>query len=195
MQGYSVVRVLAARFVRDGRDLMAPFSLELQRGRRASLKQPDRVGAIVAARLAAAIVKPTYGSVTVGGFDSRLQPAQAKRLVGFVPHDPCDCDDRAFKRELGFRADVWNVDRIVMQREALEIESALAPYAAAGATKGFARAVALALSPGVEVAVLELPPFGAAAALAAIRPTLAIVETSVADVRAPVIGELVQAAR
>jgi hypothetical protein len=189
----AVLRVVGARFVRDGRDLAAPFSLELGAGQRARLEQPDACGAMVAARLAAAIVKPTFGAVTVGDFDSRLQPAQAKRLVGFVPHCGFSGSEREFAREIGFRADVWNVERAAMQRDATEILRALRH--AGSCPDGYARALALALAPGVALAVLELAPEGAVDALAALRPEVAVVATAVAADRfAAVAGALAESA-
>lgn len=178
-----VLRVVAARFVREGCDLMAPFSLELGPGRQARLIQPDARGAMVAARLSAGIVKPTFGAVTIGDFDSRLQPAQAKRLVGFVPHAGFCGSEREFGREIGFRADVWNVDRAAMARAAAEILAALRGAAFCPAGDAYARGVALALAPGVRLAVLELPPDGAFEAVTALRPGIAAVATSIAAER------------
>ena len=175
----AVLRVVAARFVRDGRDLMAPFSLELGAGQRARLEQPDEQGATVAARVTAAIVKPTFGAVTVGDFDSRLQPAQAKRLVGFVPHGGFCGSEREFAREIGFRADVWNVDvRRCSARRRRSRRAARDRLSPAG--DAYARGVALALAPGVRLAVLELPPAGVVEAIAAIQPGLATVATTIA---------------
>jgi hypothetical protein len=48
------------------------------------------------------------------------------------------------------------------------------------AADAYARAVALALAPGVRLAILELPPDGALEAVAALRPGLAMLATSVA---------------
>lgn len=178
-----MLRVVAARFVREGRDLLAPFSLELGAGERARLVQPDALGARVAARLAAGIVKPTFGAVTIGDFDSRLQPAQAKRLVGFVPHGGFRGSERAFAREIGFRADVWNVDVGAMTRAAGEILTALRTVPLSATADAYARAMALALAPGVRLAVLELPPEGAIEMVATLRPGVAAVCTSIATDR------------
>ncbi len=190
-----MLRVVAARFVREGRDLLAPFSLELGAGERARLIQPDALGARVAARLAAGIVKPTFGAVTIGDFDSRLQPAQAKRLVGFVPHGGFCGSERAFAREIGFRADVWNVDAGTMTRVAAEILAALRTTPLSASADAYARAMALALAPGVRLAVLELPPEGAIETIAVPCPGVAAVCTSVAaDRPAPAPGVLAERA-
>jgi energy-coupling factor transporter ATP-binding protein EcfA2 len=175
----TVLRVVAVRFVRDGADVMAPFSLELGDGDRARLEQPHARGAAVAARVAAGIVKPTFGAVTIADFDSRLQPAQAKRIVGFVPRGGFTGSEREFAREIGFRADVWNVDRAAMHAEADTILRAL--RASCGdAHDAYLRGVALALAPGVRLAVMELAPDGVFETVAALDPRLALVATAVA---------------
>jgi hypothetical protein len=64
------------------------------------------------------------------------------------------------------------------------------------AADAYARAVALALAPGVRLAVLELPPEGAFEAVAALRPGVAALATSVAaDIPAPAPGVLAERAR
>ena len=177
----AVLRVVAARFVREDTDLMAPFSLELGPGERATLAQPDAEAAAVAARVAAAVVKPTYGVVHVGDFDSRLQPAQAKRLVGFVPERGFRGGPHAFERELGFRADVWGVDARAMQRAAGAALDALGDALDAA----YARAVALALAPRVKLIVLERPPPGAFERIGALQAACALLQTCVSGERLP----------
>jgi hypothetical protein len=176
----AVLRVVAARFVRAGSDLMAPFSLELGAGERATLGQPDAAAAAVAARVAAAVVKPTFGVVHVGDFDSRLQPAQAKRLVGFVAERGFAGTPHQFERELGFRADVWGVEGRTMVRAAAAILATLGDTL----DGAYARAVALALAPGVRLVVLERPPPGAFERIAAMQGGYATLQTCVAGDRA-----------
>ncbi len=172
----SVLRIENARFVRDGRALVEPFSLTLGAGERATLLQPDADAARVAARIAAAIVKPTEGRVFVGDFDARLQPAQAKRLVGFVPSDGFCATPKAFEREVGFRADVWDADRSEMQRNADAIYAALAN----SVPQSWARAVALALAPGVHTIVLESASAAWTDRVAQLRPEIALLTTGTA---------------
>lgn len=171
--GAALLRVAAARFVRNGRELVAPFTLALAAGERVALTQPDERSAAIAARIAAAIVKPSSGSVVVGDFDARLQPAQAKRLIGFVPAHGFCATVRAFEREIGFRADVWGTDRRAMQREADALYAALQ----AGVPEAWARGVALALAPGVAAVVLENAPAEWLELVAAQHPALAMLAT------------------
>lgn len=172
----SALRIENACFVREGRALVAPFSLTLAAGERAALVQPDEDAARIAARIAAAIVKPTEGRVFVGDFDARLQPAQAKRLVGFVPSDGFCATPRVFEREIGFRADVWDADRVAMQRSADAIYEALHD----AVPQSWARAVALALAPGVSTLVLENASAEWTDRVAALRPEIALLTTGTA---------------
>ena len=54
-----LLRVSDARFVRGGCELVAPFSIGLAAGERGTVLQPNELAAKIAARIAAAIVKPT----------------------------------------------------------------------------------------------------------------------------------------
>jgi ABC-type Na+ transport system ATPase subunit NatA len=169
----AVLRVSDARFVRDGLELIAPYSIVLAPGERATLTQPNETAAKIAARIAAGIVKPTCGTVFVGDFDARVQPAQAKRLVGFVAACGFPGGMRGLEREVRFRADVWDLDAATLRRNAEVVSSALELVA----TPAYARAVALALAPDVAAIVLEQPPLGIADALAKLRPAAALLTT------------------
>jgi ABC-type Na+ transport system ATPase subunit NatA len=171
-----ILRISAARFVRDGCELVEPFSSVLGPAERETVTQADERGAHIAARIAAAIVKPTCGSVFVGDFDSRVQPAQAKRLVGFIPACGFSGGTRSLEREVRFRADVWDLDPQTLRRNAETLLAALESTA----TPSYARAVALALAPGVALIVLETPPPGVADILARLQPEAALLATRVA---------------
>ncbi len=184
----TIVRVDGARFVRDGVDLIAPFSLRLEAGEMATVEQPNARAAKIAARIAAGIVKPTSGRAFIADFDTRLQPAQAKRLVGFVPAEgfrvegpPVETIARALaaiESELRFRAAVWGANYASMRRRA-ESELAAYTFLRDGQSQAHALALALALSTEPALIVLELPPAGVAEHVAAATPGCAIVSSSV----------------
>ncbi len=168
-----ILRVSDAHFVRDGVELIAPFSLTLEDGQRAALTQPTPNAAKIAARIAAAIVKPTCGSVFISDFDTRLQPPQAKRLVGFVPADGFEGSTRTFARELKFRAQVWNLELATLERSAADVLAALEDL-----KLEYARTVALALAPDVHLIVLECARYGVVERIATLRPNAAIFASS-----------------
>jgi ABC-type thiamine transport system ATPase subunit len=170
------LRVVRASFARDGYELLAPFDLVLAAGESAELAEPSARAASLAARIVGGIVKPTSGEVYVGDFDTRLQPAQAKRAVAFVPANAEADDD--FARSLDLGAALHAVARAVALRRANEIFALLG-------RGGYARAAALALVHEAALIVLDQPPPGVAEALAALRPAAALIATRVASGSAP----------
>jgi ABC-type Na+ transport system ATPase subunit NatA len=166
----TVLRAQGARFVRDGRELVAPFSLTLAAGETFALAQPDSNAAGVAARMCAAIVKPTEGTIYVGDFETRLQPPQCKRLVGFVDAAGFDGDAHAFKNEVAFRADVWGLDPRDAQARGRALLTALGDG-------DYARGVALALVPEVALVVLDRPATRMVARVRELAPAAGILRT------------------
>ncbi len=164
----TVLRATDVRFERDGRDLVEPFSLVLMPGDLATIVQPTKFAASLAARLCGAIVKPTSGSIFVGDYETRLQPPEAKRRVGFVDADGFVGDGHAFACEVAFHAACWNVGHARARERA---DAALAELPAYDA---YARAVALALIAEVDLVVLDRPPEAIARAVAAIVPHASI---------------------
>lgn len=175
-----ILRVTDAHFARNGVELMTPFSVTLEPGQHATLPQPTETAAKIAARIAGAIVKPTCGSVFIGDFDTRLQPPQAKRLVGFVPADGFEGNTRTFERELKFRAQVWNLDLATLERNAAAVLTALEDL-----RDDYARSVALALAPDIQLIVLECPRHGLIERIAKLRPDAAVLESNAANVPPP----------
>ncbi len=169
------LKILGACFERAGEELVAPFDLSLRPGERRTLVQPSPLSASLAARIAAAIVKPTAGVVHVGDFDARLQPAQAKRLVGFVPAGGFTGGPHAFSCQIGLRADAWGIARGDARRRAAGILEAFGDGA-----DPYARALALALIPQVALLVLDQPRGPAGERAAGFAPGAAVLTTEVA---------------
>ena len=162
------------RFVREGDDLVAPFSIALDAGDVRELPQPTSFSASLAARLCGAIVRPTSGTIYVGDYSTRLQPPQAKRRVGFVDVAGFDGDAHAFACEVAFRAQCWGIARRLARERAARILDALARDDA------YARAIALALVADVDLIVLDQPPDDLAARVRALVPTPALLASRVA---------------
>jgi ABC-2 type transport system ATP-binding protein len=171
-----VLRALGASFARAGLEIVPRFDLRAASGETVTLARANPFAASVAARMCAAIVKPTTGFVYVGDYETRLQPPQAKRLVGFVDAAGFAGDAHVFRCETAFRADVWGVDVRGAHARAEAVIEALGP-AARGAEARYARAVALALSTDVEALVLDQPSPRIAERVRAFAPHLAIVQT------------------
>jgi ABC-type multidrug transport system ATPase subunit len=161
------LRAVAARFERDGHEVVPPFSLELLAGERVQLRMPNARAASVAARMAGGVVKATRGTLFIGDFDPRIQPVQAKRLVGFVPrgggfggsrrlpwisrspHNIADGRERC--EVVDFHAALYEVEREVARRRVRAVLSAVGVRDDAGF------ALALALIRPVVLLVLDEP--------------------------------------
>lgn len=62
--------------------------LEVPRGKLYGLLGPNGAGKTTALRIIAGILKPTSGTVVVGGFDVSRDPERAKGLLGYIPDRP-----------------------------------------------------------------------------------------------------------
>lgn len=147
-----VLRAVEAEFAREGTQFVAPFTLAVAGAETCELAQPNARAASIAARMCAAIVKPTGGTIFVGDYETRLQPPQAKRLVGFVDGGGFTGDAHAFKCEVAFRAEVWSVEYAAARVRAERVLDEL------GDGGAYARAVALALVADVALIVFDRPP-------------------------------------
>ncbi len=173
----TVLRALGAAFDDPQGEIVGPFHFDVGEKERISLEAASPRAASIAARMCAAIVKPTRGIVYVGDYDTRLQPAQAKRRLGFVDVAGFLGNAHAFACEIAFRADVWNLDRSAAQRRVRTVLASLGVD-----DEPYARAVALALVADVKLVVLDQPASDVAPVLRDCAPALTIVETRVARV-------------
>ncbi len=121
-----------------------------------------------------AIVRPTSGTIYVGDYETRLQPPQAKRRVGFVDVAGFDGDTHAFACEVAFHAQCWGITRHLASERAARVLDALSRDDA------YARAIALALVADVDLIVLDQPPGDLAVRVHALAPTAALLATRVA---------------
>ncbi|MDQ2857719.1 MAG: hypothetical protein M3R53_03580 [Candidatus Eremiobacteraeota bacterium] len=174
-----VLRAVDAAFARDGTQFVAPFTLTVASAETCELPQPNARAASIAARMCAAIVKPTGGTIFVGEYETRLQPPQAKRQVGFVDADGFVGDAHAFKCDVAFRAEVWDVEYAAARARAERVLEEL------GEGGAYARAVALALVADVALIVLDRPPAAILLRVRDIAPGAAIVFSSEPVVFAP----------
>jgi hypothetical protein len=121
----SVLRMRDAVFARGSEILAGPVSCEIDDGERKSLFFISALEAGIVAMLASACAKATGGSVFIGEFDPRIQPAQSKRIVGYVPHELTPSIFPSFEGYVAYRAALWSLDRSQALADALELASRL----------------------------------------------------------------------
>ncbi len=141
----------AAGFDGD-RASLAPLTLDVRFGEHAARAFSSAQEAAVAARLAAGIVKAGCGSVSIEGFDPRVQPAHCKRIAAFVPHDPLPLEAFDFERYVLYRAALWNVDPMRAVAHAKLVVERLE-----GVHEAFAYPLAGALAVNPKLLVLDRP--------------------------------------
>lgn len=172
-----ILRMRAAAFTRDDATTVGPFELELHGGQRAFRECASPQEAAALAVLAAAIARPTSGSVTVADYDSRIQPAQCKRLAAYIPHDPLPMSRSEFDRHVEYRAALWNVDAARARAYAAGTLDALA-----GVHEAFAYPFAAATIGRPQLLVLDRPPSAyVEAMLAACGPAAVLVARVAGD--------------
>lgn len=88
-----------------------PMTLCVESGSRYAFVAAGRGTGAVIAMMAAGIVKPSRGRVFIGAFDPRIQPVQAKRLAGFVPHEAVPHQFASFTQYIEYRAALWGLPR------------------------------------------------------------------------------------
>ncbi len=76
-------------------------------------------------RMMTGILKPTSGSITVGGFDIVEQPIEAKSIIGFVPDRPNLYQKLTGREFLYFICDLYRMDR---KRAERRIDETLEEY-------------------------------------------------------------------
>ena len=67
---------------------------------------PNGAGKTTTMRMIAGFVRPTHGSVSVGGFSLEAQPLEAKRLIGYLPEGAPAYGDMTPREFLCFIADL-----------------------------------------------------------------------------------------
>ena len=170
------LHIREALFAGEGAEPVGPISLDLRDAERLTLSFATNREASVAAMLAAAIVKPTAGSVLVNGFDSRIQPAACKRVAGYVPHDPLPLTRARFWELIAYRADLWAIDP---KRARTLSEDLLARLA--GIHEAFAYPLAAALVTSPQFLVLDRPQPSFEATIGAVAVGCAILTTRVSS--------------
>lgn len=107
----AMLQLHEASFVRAGRALVPPLTITLGERERLAHACTDERSASTIALMAAGLVKPTSGRVFIAAFDPRIQPVQAKRIVGYVPHEALQHEFPSFARYIEFRAALWGLPR------------------------------------------------------------------------------------
>jgi ABC-type Na+ transport system ATPase subunit NatA len=141
-----------AAYARTGHGIAAPLSLRLECGAFASVVRSNAREAEATAMMAAALLRPSAGSVLIGEYDTRVQPAHCKRIAALVPHDPLPLSRIDARRYMAYRAALWGLDVQQAERRFTDLLERLG-----GVHEAFAYPVAAALLPDPQLLVLDRP--------------------------------------
>lgn len=98
------------------REAVRGVSCELFRGQIVGLLGPNGAGKSTTMKILAGCLKPTAGSISVGGLDLSTHSVLARRLIGYLPESNPLYDDMMVIDYLNFVADIRQIDRLKRKR-------------------------------------------------------------------------------
>jgi len=90
---------------------IAGLDLAVPRGEFFGFLGPNGAGKTTTIKLMMGLLKPTKGSIAIGGHDVAKNPVQAKSIIGYIPDRPFIYEKLTGQEYLGFIADLYEVDR------------------------------------------------------------------------------------
>jgi ABC-2 type transport system ATP-binding protein len=91
-------------------------SLTVHAGEVFGLLGPNGAGKTTTINMCTGLLRPTSGSVLIGGLDARKDPRGAKRLIGYVPDEPYLYDKLTGREFITFMAQLYGMREDVAQR-------------------------------------------------------------------------------
>ncbi|MBA3497861.1 MAG: ABC transporter ATP-binding protein [Gemmatimonadota bacterium] len=97
------------------------IDLEVPRGELFGLLGPNGAGKSTSIRMIVGILRPTSGTVTVGGIDIQTRPLEAKARLGYIPDRPFVYDKLTGGEFLRFAAALYGMQGAVVERRIDEL--------------------------------------------------------------------------
>ena len=104
-----------------GKRALGPVSLEVQKGEIAAFLGLNGVGKTTFLRIIAGDLRPSAGSLTVGGIDAIREPLRARRSVGFLPERPPVYPDMSVVTFLYFAGKLRGLSGAALDRRVEEV--------------------------------------------------------------------------
>ncbi|QYY35072.1 ATP-binding cassette domain-containing protein [Ruficoccus sp. ZRK36] len=123
-------RGVTKRFAKDGPPAVDAISLDVLAGRVTGLAGPDGAGKTTLIRLAAGLLVPESGTVSVLGLDAERDPLEIRGKIGYMPQQFGLYQDLTVRENLELYADLQGVDGGLREErfEKLLAMSGLRPY-------------------------------------------------------------------
>ena len=84
--------------------------LEVPAGELFGFLGPNGAGKTTTIKMIVGLLKPTSGTITIGGYDIGRQPTEAKSILGYIPDRPFIYEKLTGREYLAFIADLYNMD-------------------------------------------------------------------------------------
>jgi len=99
------------------------LNLHIKKGEFFCLLGPNGAGKTTTLKLITGLLKPSSGSITIGGYDINKEPIPAKRLLGYIPDIPYLYDKLTPREFLSFIKDLYGCnDNSQLLLEMFEME-------------------------------------------------------------------------
>ena len=86
------------------------IDLDIPEGEFFGFLGPNGAGKTTTIKMLVGLLKPTAGTITIGGYDIVQQPVAAKALLGFIPDRPFIYEKLTGREYLQFIADIYEMD-------------------------------------------------------------------------------------
>lgn len=107
--------------IKSYQDLKAVKGVDLQvpKGELFGFLGPNGAGKTTTIKMIVGLLKPTSGTVSIGGFDIGSQPTEAKSILGYIPDRPFIYEKLTGREYLAFIADLYNMNAADAAEKAL----------------------------------------------------------------------------
>lgn len=100
---------LTKTYGRGGAPAVDGLSLSVPSGELFGFLGPNGAGKTTTIKMLVGLLRPTSGRARIAGYDLQAQPAQAKRLIGYVPDNPYLYDKLTGYEFLNFIGDLYSL--------------------------------------------------------------------------------------
>ncbi len=104
-----------------GKPAVDHLDLDVRLGELYALLGPNGAGKTTTLRMTVGLLKPDAGSIKIFGIDARAKPAEAKKIVAWLPDEPLLYDKLTPLEYLEFVAGLWGVPGKLARQRAEEL--------------------------------------------------------------------------
>ncbi len=96
------------------------LNLEIPKGQLFGFLGPNGAGKTTTIKLLMGLLKPTGGSISIGGVNIHEDPVRAKAMVGYIPDRPYIYNKLTGMEYLEFIADLYSMEKQLVRSRAMK---------------------------------------------------------------------------